>query len=146
MGENAIHRRERRGRGEEKLLKDRWSGSISGTPMGCSLSNTKKHWGFSAISAISAVNSHDFRIYRRARGGGKQLEYRDAMDCGSFGKEKHSIFSEGGNAYILELLLGKWVDVRAGDGVGNAAVMSDAGSGYEMSRSGGIGKIPNDKK
>jgi hypothetical protein len=54
----------------------------------------------------------------------------DAMDCGSFGKEKHSIFSDGGNVDILELLLDKGVDVSAGDGVGNAALMSDAGAGY----------------
>jgi hypothetical protein len=30
---------------------------------------------------------------------------------------------------ILELLLDKGVDVSAGDGVGNAALMSDAGAG-----------------
>jgi hypothetical protein len=52
------------------------------------------------------------------------------MDCGSFGKEKHSNFSEGGNADIVELHLDKGVDVSAGDGVGNAAVMSHAGAGY----------------
>ncbi len=51
------------------------------------------------------------------------------MDCGSFGKEKHSNFSEGGNADIVELLLDEGVDVSAGDGVGNAALMSDAGAG-----------------
>jgi hypothetical protein len=51
------------------------------------------------------------------------------MDCVSFGKEKHSNFSEGGNADIVELLLDKGVDVSVGDGVGNAAVMSDAGAG-----------------
>ena len=53
----------------------------------------------------------------------------DDLDCGSFGKEKNSNFSEGGNVDIVELLLDKGVDVSAGDGVGNAALMSDAGAG-----------------
>jgi hypothetical protein len=44
-------------------------------------------------------------------------------------KIKNSNFSDGGNADIVELLLDNGVDVSVGDGVGNAAVMSDAGAG-----------------
>ena len=51
------------------------------------------------------------------------------MDCASFGKDKNSNFSDVGSVGIVELLLDKGVDVSAGDGVGNAALMNDAGAG-----------------
>jgi hypothetical protein len=68
------------------------------------------------------------------------------MDCGPFGKEKHSNFSDGGNVGILELLLEKGVDVRVGDEVGNAALMSDAGAGCRDKPIRRNRKIPHDKK
>jgi hypothetical protein len=44
-------------------------------------------------------------------------------------KINKSNFSDGGNVDRVELLLDKRVGVSAGDGVGNAALMNDAGAG-----------------